>query len=301
MNFSQLEHYVMACQEGCLSEVARRAHLTQQAVSSSIAALERELGIRLFDRGPAGVRLTLEGRRLLPSAEAVLDAAALLAAQAVTLNRGLTGSITLAYATCTIRTSQRHPNQADLNAFTADRPNLNLRTFEAASDACLALAAQGTADLALVAGRPDPAQFSGKFLEAAELALCVAADHPFAARDGNLSYADLRNMPQLLPPDLNYSLRATNEACQRWGFEPTYLEMPNVSGSQVDLVAAGYAVAFMPDGYEEALENDEVRLIHMCTDEACHIPLWLAWPVARNLSAPARAFVDYFVGLFIHR
>ncbi|GAA1985563.1 LysR family transcriptional regulator [Catenulispora subtropica] len=61
-------------------EVARRESFTaaagslgytQSAVSRQVAALESAVGATLFDRLPRGVRLTAEGRALLPHAEAV--------------------------------------------------------------------------------------------------------------------------------------------------------------------------------------------------------------------------------------
>ncbi len=44
---------------------------TQAAVSNRIATLERELGVRLFERDCA-VSLTLHGQRALPQAEAIM-------------------------------------------------------------------------------------------------------------------------------------------------------------------------------------------------------------------------------------
>ena len=234
---------------------------------------------------------------------AVLEAAARLRSKAAALHEGtredMRGSVAFAYATCSIGTSARHPNQADLAEFTRDKPGVTLRQFETASDACLALVSQGTADVALVAGRPDHAAFGGVFLQSPELVLCVPADHPFAQCDGTLSYSELRGVPQFLPPDLNYSLHATDAACRAWGFAPTYVKCSSAAGeNQVECVAEGQGVAFMPDGHEPALADDRVRLVHMRPEEACHIPLWLAWSLARDPSPAVQAFIEFIRGLF---
>lgn len=297
MNLAQLEYLEAACREGCLTDVARSLHVTQQAVSASIAALEKELGVQLLVRSRGGVRPTPECEELLSDVRAANDAIARIRLRAAELRGDLDGTVAFAYATCTLRVSGTHPNQHDLAEFCNRHPGVSLRTFEAASDACLALVQHGTADLALVAGRPDTREFGGTFLHAPELALCVPVDHPLASRDGQVSYADLRETPQLLPPDLNYSLRLTNEACERWGFSPTYLEMPQASRSQVDLVASGHAVAFMPEHFEEARQDDRVRLVHMRPDEACHVPLWLVWSMEHPLAPATKAFADYFENL----
>ncbi|SCE85012.1 DNA-binding transcriptional regulator, LysR family [Micromonospora echinospora] len=49
-------------------EAAARLRMSQQAVSKRIAALERDLGVRLFTRAPRGASLTVDGQAFLPHA-----------------------------------------------------------------------------------------------------------------------------------------------------------------------------------------------------------------------------------------
>src|SRR3954452_11998063 len=58
---------------GSFSAAAEALSFTQSAVSQQIAALERETGTKLLDRGPRGVRLTDAGRALVDHAEAILS------------------------------------------------------------------------------------------------------------------------------------------------------------------------------------------------------------------------------------
>lgn len=76
MNFSQLHCFVALADTGSFTETAYTTHLTQSAVSHALAALERELGITLFERNNKGVvALTGIGRSLLPHARALLAGA----------------------------------------------------------------------------------------------------------------------------------------------------------------------------------------------------------------------------------
>lgn len=302
MNLSQLEYFDAACRHGSVTEAAQELCVTQQAVSAGLGALERELGVRLLERDKTGVRPTANGQELLHNVHAALNAIAQIKSKAARLRDDAHGVVSLAYATCTIGTDgSRHPNQADLAMFSSGRSNMTLRLFEAASDACLALVDQGTVDVALVAGQPDLSKYSGTFLCSPELVLCVPIDHPFTTRDRALSYSDLLGIPQFLPPDLNYSLKATDKACRAWGFKASYIEMPSSEGSQIDHVAAGKGVAFMPDGYEAALADKRVCLIHMRPEEACHIPLWLAWNHKHRLNTATQALIAFLKGLFLQQ
>src|SRR3954464_9370971 len=57
--------------ERSFSRAARALALSQPSVSNQVAALEREVGVRLLDRQPGGLRLTPEGEILLDHADAI--------------------------------------------------------------------------------------------------------------------------------------------------------------------------------------------------------------------------------------
>jgi DNA-binding transcriptional LysR family regulator len=65
--------FVRAAELGSLSAAARSASTTQPTVSKQIASFERELGVRLLERGSARVVLTEEGARFLDSARRLLE------------------------------------------------------------------------------------------------------------------------------------------------------------------------------------------------------------------------------------
>lgn len=58
---------------GAFSAAAREADLLPGQASAAIQRLERELGVRLFARSTRSLRLTAEGERYLPHAQAALD------------------------------------------------------------------------------------------------------------------------------------------------------------------------------------------------------------------------------------
>jgi DNA-binding transcriptional LysR family regulator len=66
---------VAAADAGQFQEAATALSVTQQAVSKRIAALEKDLGVRLFTRTPRGARLTIDGQAFLPHARELLRVA----------------------------------------------------------------------------------------------------------------------------------------------------------------------------------------------------------------------------------
>jgi DNA-binding transcriptional LysR family regulator len=71
MNPRQLSHLIALAEEGRFARAAERVHLSHAAFSRSIQALERQLGVRLFDRGPKGARATAAGEAVLLRARQV--------------------------------------------------------------------------------------------------------------------------------------------------------------------------------------------------------------------------------------
>lgn len=75
MEMHQLRYFVAVAQDLNATRAAARIHVTQQAISKAVAALERELGVTLLHRRPRGVSLTADGMVFLRDARAVLERA----------------------------------------------------------------------------------------------------------------------------------------------------------------------------------------------------------------------------------
>lgn len=76
MNLRFVEAFLWVARLKSFKGAAERLHTTQAAISSRIATLEEELGVRLFERDSRSVTLTLRGTAILPLAEQLLATAA---------------------------------------------------------------------------------------------------------------------------------------------------------------------------------------------------------------------------------
>jgi DNA-binding transcriptional LysR family regulator len=83
---ANLESFVRAADGGSFSEAGRRLGLTPAAVSRNVAMLERNLGVRLFQRSTRKLTLTEAGERFLVSIDGNLDALQVAIAEATAHN-----------------------------------------------------------------------------------------------------------------------------------------------------------------------------------------------------------------------
>ncbi len=92
----QLAVLAAVAEAGSFSAAARRLRRTQSVVSYSIANLESQLGLALFERGQRRPRLTDAGRAVLADARRIGGAVEELRARAAGLSGGLEAEVTLA-------------------------------------------------------------------------------------------------------------------------------------------------------------------------------------------------------------
>lgn len=71
----QLQYTVAVAETGGFGRAAEAAAVSQPSLSAQVAKLEEGLGVQLFERHARGVHLTRAGEALLPSLQAVLQAA----------------------------------------------------------------------------------------------------------------------------------------------------------------------------------------------------------------------------------
>lgn len=98
MDLRQLTHFVAVAEDGSFTLAARRMNIVQSGISSSIAALERDLGVSLFRRSNHRVQLTAAGQALIVEARRALAAVATGRAAAIAARSQLAGRLRIGVA-----------------------------------------------------------------------------------------------------------------------------------------------------------------------------------------------------------
>src|SRR6266850_808154 len=96
VSLDQLRIFIVAADEGSFSAAGRRLSRAQSVVSQTLANLEGQLGVKLFDRSARFPVLTDQGRALLADARKVAGDVAAFKAQAKSLAGGLEPELSVA-------------------------------------------------------------------------------------------------------------------------------------------------------------------------------------------------------------
>jgi DNA-binding transcriptional LysR family regulator len=231
---------------GSFSAAAESLSFTQSAVSQQVAALEREAGAKLVERGPRGVRLTDAGGALVRHADAIVarldDAEQELAAIAgLRGGRLRLGSFPSAGATLVPEA---------VAAFRDRYPDVELSMVEAEPVDALPRLRSGELDLALVYDNAALPERFGDDLHLTHLLndpleLVVPRGHP-AARREHAELGDLAGEHWIGGTPTEACQRIVNRSCADAGFEPRVVfETDDYQAGQA-FVAAGVGVAILP-------------------------------------------------------
>lgn len=176
MTLEQLRIFVAVAERQHVTQAARALNLTQSAVSSALAALETRHGVALFDRVGRGIRLNTAGQVFLDEARAVLARAAAAETALADLSGLARGRLSI-HASQTIASYWLPPRLA---AFHAAHPGIDLDIAIGNTAQVARAVAEGEAELGLVEGEVDDPVLERSLLDHDDLALIVAAAHPWA-------------------------------------------------------------------------------------------------------------------------
>lgn len=150
MDSRQLRYFAAIHEEGSLARAAERERVAVSALSRHLANLEAELGSRLFDREPRGVRPTGAGQRLYEHARAILRAMAAAEADLHNEGREVAGDISIGMAYSAVKAIGVTLMQRVL----VDYPKLKLSLSENLSGPTLLNLLASEVDLAMIYNPP---------------------------------------------------------------------------------------------------------------------------------------------------
>jgi DNA-binding transcriptional LysR family regulator len=198
VTLDQFRTFIAAADEGSFSAAARRLGRAQSVVSQTLANMEGQLGIRLFDRSGRIPVLTEAGRALLPDARAVAGNIDAFKARARRLAGGLEAELSVVVDVMLPTPVLTHA----VAEFSARFPDVPLRLYVEALGAVLQLVLDGTCAFGIVGTLPDvPDNVVRERLMEVQIVPVASPSHPLSARPVPLTIDELSGHIQLVLTD----------------------------------------------------------------------------------------------------
>lgn len=195
MNLHQLRIFRAVAERMSFSGAAESLYLTQPAVSLQVRALERSLGVRLFDRTGGRLALTPAGEALLRSATTILNAEDEARRVLDELRGASAGRLIVAANT----TGGMYLVPRLIAAFRAEAPKVQIDLDVDATDRICERVAQGTVDLGFVGGPIEDGRLAVEPVADDRLVLVASPLHPLAARRRRIGLERLAAEPLIVP------------------------------------------------------------------------------------------------------
>ena len=280
--------FAAVAQELHFGRAAQRLHITQPPLTQGIATLERNLGLRLFDRTQRSVQLTAAGAALLPEVLDLLARAQALPGRAQAAAAGELGRLRLAF----VSTVGFGLLPQWVRAFRAQWPGVQLELIEATGDVQLDALERGDIDAGLLLHSPGqvPPGLAHLCVAREPLVLALPEHHALAAVHVPLDWVALLDAPLVIFPrrsvaSLYDAIVALYHAAGR---TPRVAQEAIQMQTIVNLVSAELGVAWVPASVRQFQRHGVVY-----RDMADHAAVpWcetsLVWPSGHDVPALAR-------------
>ncbi|ORE95198.1 LysR family transcriptional regulator [Stappia sp. 22II-S9-Z10] len=284
MDWNDAKHFLAVAREGQVLAAARRLGLSQATLSRRVAALEKAVGARLFERSTRGATLTDAGRLFLGTAERV-EAEMLTAMERLSAAEAApTGTVRIA-APDGFGSAYLAPRLGEL---AARNPALRVQIVPLTRSFSLS---QREADVAVMVGRPTKGRLRARVLSDYTLGLYatpgyLAAHGTPAAVEDLAAHRLVGYVEDLIAtPELNYA----EEVWRDW---VSAIEVSTAIG-QREVVLSGAAIGLLHD----FMVAGDARVVPVLTDRRPvrrYVAVW-----HENLAGSRRlaAVVDFLAAI----
>jgi len=198
VTLDQLRTFIAAVDEGSFSAAGRKLRRAQSVVSQTLANLEAQLGVKLFDRSARYPRLTEEGRSLLVDARSVADNVDEFKARARAMREGLEPELSVAM-------DVMYPMGALTRAAAHSRrtyPHTPLRLYVEALGGVIKPVLERNCSIGVIGSLPlVPDELQSEPLLSFQFVTVVSPSHPLAKSRGVVPASTLAKHVQLVLTD----------------------------------------------------------------------------------------------------
>jgi LysR family transcriptional regulator, transcription activator of glutamate synthase operon len=285
MEMKQVQVVLAVAETGSFSAAAEELYVSQSSLSKMVIALEKELGVTLFDRKRRKISLTPAGEAFLSHGHRIDESY-----RAMLADMGAYKA-TPTLAIVAIPVIAQYGISSYITQFRRAHPEIALSLEEREAAAILPALNNHQFDLAFVRDNYlDAAQYVLRKITGDTMVVVVSNQHRYASRS-MLSLAELANENHIMFDKGTVVHELAVDACRSAGFEPRIFYASLRVESVLGLVASNSGLALMMEKVVKYHKHPDVVAIPLQETIASNIVL--VAPGGRKLAWPARVFIDF--------
>lgn len=275
-----LRYLVEIARLGSIRRASARLNVASSAINRQVLRLERDLGTRIFDRLPSGMRLTPAGELLLQHVRGTLQSFDKLLAEMDGLQGIRSGHVTLAALDSLLISIIRRA----LEDVSRRYPVVTFSALAAAPAAVLAAVAAGEVEIGLTFVMPTALPLQLVASAPAPLGCLMAANHPLADRTA-LRFAELEPYPVSFQSDSLPGAIDTQGDFAAFRSRATARFTSNSIEFQRSILHGGLAVACLTRlGFRSELASGGLTWVPLISPPLQQLQIGLFIPERRTLS-----------------
>lgn len=284
MDLNKLEHLVAVAEEGGFTPAAKQLHLSQQALSSSVRALEREVGVQLLDRSGNAITVLPAGQALITDARVLRGVAHSAVQRARRIGRGESETLRIGHAPSITGDEITEL----LRRVRTAHPDLGTQVHQRYPSELVDHLLSGDLDVGLCRGISPERGLVRSTITHHRLRVAVAAEHHLAHRD-RIRLAELAEETIVVwgHPGRSGYTDLLVQRCREAGFEPRIRRNP-VQGTPPVTAVIGTDHAALVTASPGPAADGQVRVVEL--DPPAHVPLHALWS-QHTSSEPRDAFL----------
>lgn len=290
MEWQQIEYFQVVARLQHITRAAETLLISQPALSRSIARLEEELGVPLFERQGRSIILNSYGQLFLKRVDRMINEFQDGKKEIQDLLDPDYGEVSFGFMP-TLGT-YLIPNL--ISSFRVNYPNVNYRFKQNGNDLLLKQLESNEIDFCLVSSIEAKSQFQWVQLWREELFIIVPSSHHLANHE-SITLQEIANEPFVLLEKGNGLRGIADQLFQEAGISPKITFEGEEVHTIAAFVAAGLGVTLIPEF--KGIDWDKISRIRLRTPN-CQREIGLAWVEGRYLSPAAKRFRQFIINYF---
>ena len=286
MEIRQIQYFLSIVETGSFSAAADEHYISQSSLSKKIIALEKEMGVPIFDRSKRKVSLTEAGEAFLEHARRIN-----VAYKAMVADLNGYKSDTASFAIAVIPVIAQYGITTYIAQFKEAYPEIHFTLEEIHGLNVIPALEEHRFDLAITRHNYlDHEKFTILEIRKDKLLVVVSPKNPHANRS-SISLKELSNDNFIVFDRVTDLHKLIMDECKKAGFEPTIFYSSHRKVSVFGLVGANIGLALIPSKVYDYHKHPDVLAIPLDEDIECNVVL--TYMKNKNLPKSAKTFIDF--------